>query len=135
MPEFQMPFESNEDATEFKNLDSFTQGYVEALFWTECNSDNEELEDKCFSDLAPGTLQEIIKDCKDFQETNKVLLGAAYTMSYNEEQAGHDYWLTRNGHGAGFWDRGIGGIGEKLSEACRYTEVCVYAGDDGKVYI
>ena len=22
-----------------------------------------------------------------------------------DEQAGHDFYLTRNGHGAGFWDR------------------------------
>ena len=21
-----------------------------------------------------------------------------------DEYAGHDFWLTRNGHGAGFWD-------------------------------
>lgn len=24
----------------------------------------------------------------------------------NLEQAGHDFWLTRNRHGAGFWDDG-----------------------------
>ena len=30
-------------------------------------------------------------------------------------QHGHDYWLTRNGHGAGFWDRGYGPVGDRLS--------------------
>lgn len=35
------------------------------------------------------------------------------------EQAGHDFWLTRCGHGAGFWDRGYGPIGKKLSEIAR----------------
>ena len=34
-------------------------------------------------------------------------------------QLGHDLWLTRNGHGAGFWDRGLGELGERLSEAAR----------------
>lgn len=41
---------------------------------------------------------------------------------WTAEQFGHDAWLTRNGHGVGFWDRyhsdSIGGrIGEALSEA------------------
>lgn len=32
------------------------------------------------------------------------------------EQIGHDFILTRNGHGAGFWDRGLGEIGDRLTE-------------------
>ena len=31
------------------------------------------------------------------------------------EQLGHDFWLTRNRHGAGFWDRGLGEVGDKLT--------------------
>ena len=47
---------------------------------------------------------------------------------------GHDFWLTRNRHGAGFWDRGLGELGERLTEACRpYGEVNLYVTDDGKV--
>lgn len=34
------------------------------------------------------------------------------------EQIGHDITLTRNRHGAGFWDRGYAkGIGDRLTEA------------------
>lgn len=36
-----------------------------------------------------------------------------------ESWAGHDFWLTRGGHGTGFWDRGLGELGERLSEAAR----------------
>ena len=35
------------------------------------------------------------------------------------EQLGHDLWLTRNGHGAGFWDRGLGALGERLTETAK----------------
>lgn len=28
-----------------------------------------------------------------------------YLSDDHIEQAGHDFWLTRNGHGTGFWDR------------------------------
>lgn len=32
---------------------------------------------------------------------------------------GHDLALTRNGHGTGFWDRGLGELGDRLSEATK----------------
>ena len=51
------------------------------------------------------------------------------------EQLGHDLWLTRNYHGAGFWDRGLGEIGDKLTElAHSYGVITLYIGDDGKIY-
>jgi hypothetical protein len=74
-------------------------------------------------------------------------LALAYASGdYSEERAGHDYWLTRNGHGAGFWDReeltGIivgarneTNVGDVLSDRCRHRDVSLYAGDDGKLYI
>ncbi len=34
-------------------------------------------------------------------------------MSY----AGHDFWLTRGGHGVGFWDRGLDALGDRLTAA------------------
>lgn len=45
-----------------------------------------------------------------------------------EAWAGHDFWLTRRGHGAGFWDRGLGDLGKRLSEA---ANAC---GDTGYPY-
>lgn len=51
------------------------------------------------------------------------------------DRAGHDFWLTRCGHGAGFWDRGLGDIGCKLTEAASvYGSVDLYIGDDGLIY-
>jgi hypothetical protein len=39
---------------------------------------------------------------------------------YTWGQLGHDLWLTRNGHGAGFWDSGLpDGLGERLSAVAR----------------
>jgi len=36
-----------------------------------------------------------------------------------EAQAGHDFWLTRNGHGAGFWDGDWPETGDALTEASK----------------
>lgn len=33
---------------------------------------------------------------------------------------GHDLWLTRCGHGAGFWDRGYGPVGDRLSDIAKH---------------
>ena len=50
-------------------------------------------------------------------------------------QAGHDLWLTTNGHGVGFWDRGLGDLGDKLTELCKqFPEVYMYA-ENGFYYL
>lgn len=36
-----------------------------------------------------------------------------------DEQLGHDFSLTRNGHGAGFWDRGTGALGDWLTRVSK----------------
>jgi len=49
---------------------------------------------------------------------------------------GHDFALTRNRHGAGFWDLGLGELGDRLTEAANvYGSVDVYLGDDDQVYV
>jgi len=87
--------------------------------------------DYCSADIHPDTLAEMTSDCEDFTEANSELLEQAYaTGNYDEGQAGHDFWLTRNGHGAGFWDRGLGKIGDQLTEAAKsYGSVNLYAYD------
>jgi hypothetical protein len=67
---------------------------------------------------------------------------------YDASRLGHDLWLTRNKHGAGFWDRDEldyteedrqedgPTLGECLT-ACadKMGECYAHAGDDGLVYI
>jgi hypothetical protein len=143
------------DEPAFRELDSFTQAYIEAMFWTEhapgvsteeWNATEDHAEgsipdDVGFDDLSDESLASIVADCREWQEANATDLALAYEafhangMAYDEASAGHDYWLTRNGHGAGFWDRGLGELGDRLSKACGRHEVYIYLGDDGKVYV
>lgn len=81
-------------------------------------------------DLASETEDAMIQDCEAFYDAN-----ADDLATLDAEQVGHDFWLTRNGHGAGFWDRGLGALGNRLSDACRpYGDFNLYVGNDGKVY-
>jgi hypothetical protein len=51
-------------------------------------------------------------------------------------RAGHDFWLTRNGHGAGFWDgEWYKEVGERLTKASKaFGEVNIYVGDGDLIY-
>jgi hypothetical protein len=50
-------------------------------------------------------------------------------------QTGHDFVLTRNGEGTGFWDRGLGEVGDRLTAQCEpYGGFHLYAGDNGALY-
>lgn len=116
-------------------LDAFTAAYLECALWS-TNDDSDErggnpLDDNyTVNDIAPEALEEAIADCKAFQADH------AADIDGNEEQAGHDFWLTRNGHGAGFWDGDWPReVGERLTEASKvYGGVDLYVGDDGLIY-
>ena len=87
------------------------------------------------TDLAPETVKAIIEDCEQFERENEALLEKAFEMGYSECSVGYDLFLTRNGHGCGFWDRDLEDIGDELTTACKKMgEFDLYIGDDGKLY-
>ena len=117
------------------DLDKFTIGYIACALWSSTDGNQEPLDNNYnIEDIAPNTLQGMVEDCADFQAKNAELL-AAISGYGHREQAGHDFWLTRNRHGAGFWDRGLDAIGELLTKSSHaYGTVDLYVGDDGKIY-
>lgn len=132
MPEFILDHGSAEGSRAFASLDEFTQAYVEAMFFTSSGYEEDgDLQDASFGELAPETLAKIIHDCELFQKDNADLIGDEWS------QAGHDFWLTRNHHGAGFWD----GDWEEpeataLTDAAHgYGSIGLCRGDDGRPYV
>lgn len=52
------------------------------------------------------------------------------------ESFGHDFILTANSHGAGFWDRGYGQDGDILTDIAKpYGDISLYVGDNGTLYM
>lgn len=139
----------------FQALDAFTQGYIEAMFFTEtdpsvtladCEAGEVEWNegtvpvDSGFADLHPDSLEAIKALCERFQTHARHTLSEAYAVeidtldkgriNYDPNWAGHDFWLTRNDHGAGFWDRGLGQVGDDLTELAKaYGEANVWFAD------
>lgn len=125
--------------TEFygMNESSFINGYIECMLWSSYSEGGEENEigNLVNYPLADCTMDQVRKDCLSFIRDNKSLLSQVYKNLDGYSSAGHDFWLTRNGHGAGFWDRGYGVIGDALTDrATEYKELSVYVGDDGFIY-
>lgn len=125
-------------------LDEFTRAYIETALWS--SSDGEEALDANYDkgDIADETLAKMVEDCRLFQEQNGETIRAAIEtgeVKFGPDfgpmgRAGHDFWLTREGHGAGFWDGDWPEeAGKKLTEASKKFgsfDLCV--GDDGKIY-
>jgi hypothetical protein len=116
-------------------IDRFTLGYIEAALFTtfdESTPAGGEPLDQNYgpADLAPETLRSMIADCQKFQDANRADLDHARSSEYN----GHDFWLTRNEHGTGFWDRDLGEVGDRLTAAAHtFGGVWLYV-HEGRIY-
>lgn len=116
-------------------MDNFTEAYIECALWASLDEDGAPF-DESNAELAPQTLQDMENDCREFQTRAKVLLEDAYDcVAYSEARAGHDFWLTRCRHGAGYWDRGLGPVGDALTECAHaFGNRDLYRGDDNLIY-
>lgn len=111
------------------------QHYTEALFFTDSGDLGDPVEEG--AELLPSAAQQIGLDCLLFARVAWPLLTAPDAEtgnSWTASQAGHDFWLTRNGHGAGFWDREGLPFGEELTALCAvFGEQHPYMARPGKV--
>lgn len=95
--------------------------YLTAAEWADLPEDTEQGLD--FSQCAE---ESALFDCISFVENNWDLI-----KECSPEQVGHDFWLTRNHHGAGFWDRpevyGGEDNAQKLTDSAHsFGESCVF---------
>lgn len=119
------------------SFDEFVAGYVTCALWTE------ELDGKYSKDdFSESSMAKITEDCQKFFNENFYMWDTVDSGTEEftiHELAGHDLWLTRNGHGAGFWDRPkiYGQANSELLsiEARKFSNRNVYIGDDGKLEI
>lgn len=128
------------------HMDEFTLAYFEAALWTSTDDDGENLDENYgIEDFAPETSEKMSADCADFQERFDHLIekgGENLQLPPGGVgggiwgYAGHDFWLTRNRHGAGFWDGGWPEpeATELTNAAHEYGEFYLYVGDDGLIY-
>jgi hypothetical protein len=96
---------------------SFTQGYLDCAEWLL----DEEINRDKIRGWTRKAVAQAIAICHDFQTANADALGIYYDLSGRDEaSAGHDFFLSRNGHGAGFFDRGREPVFDQLQDAARH---------------
>jgi hypothetical protein len=126
--------------------DKFFKSYVETALWASIDEHGIPLDDLTYADaeLAEKTQLAMQRDCAEFEPRALELIAA-----YNDDKSAseqfspadghlaHDFWLTRNHHGAGFWDGDYPKpLGEQLTKLAQSFGQCdLYIGDDGKIYL
>ena len=123
----------------------FICGYVTAMLWSstdESTPSGGEPFNRNYSaqDLTPEARERIEIECRAFLYqagcwiTEEQFLGTR-TEATLAEYAGHDFWLTRVGHGAGYWDgdwaKHAGKVLSVHSKA--FGEIHPYVTDDKQI--
>lgn len=113
-------------------MDASLKAYLVCALWSSCNEAGDPLDDDYgIEDIDPQSVKEQAEQLVDFIEANTPDIAES---GLSDEQVGHDFWLTRNRHGAGFWDRGLGAVGDRLADAAKvYGEVYIGENGDGTV--
>jgi hypothetical protein len=113
-------------------LDDMHKQYLETALWSSTSDDGTPLDENNTIDaLSESFVNESLNDCKAF--INKA---GATLDNIDAGNVGHDFWLTRNGHGAGFCDGDYSdNIGKKLTSISdEFSETHLYVGDNGNIY-
>lgn len=110
----------------------FIHGYLICALWSSSDDEDTPLDQLYgISDFTPDAEGKCKSSCNDFFDANRADIETACSRpGYTFEYAGHDFWLSRNGHGAGYFDRGLGKEGDQLQAAARaYGSVDLYVSD------
>lgn len=108
--------------------DDLFAGFVGASLWTGTywsGNDDDEPEEldqhvEAPDDLPDDVICKMVTVLHDFITRITMLHPhelEAYLRTFDSISLGHDFALTREGHGAGFWDRGLGETGDVLTSA------------------
>lgn len=85
-------------------------------------------------DINPNSLIQAYLDIKKFIN-NAGSIAIIEALENNDKfQLGMDIWLTRNRHGAGFFDHGYDNIKQLTTAAENLKEVDLYIGNDNKLH-
>ena len=135
-----------------EQIETITKHYLIALLWTmpgddDCENPGDFI---AIKDLPQKTIRKAKQDVIAFVDACGELFDKAiecHSDGYSkhlddgsvEAAFGHDFAITRNGHGLGYWDSDNEGLprllGYALTRICEsFGEANLYIGDDGRVY-
>jgi hypothetical protein len=127
---------TNNDAmnSDFEDESDETESEIQFMRIMKNNLQNKSIESFTREDIDPNSLIQAYLDIKNFiTAAGSVAITEALTEN-DKFQLGMDIWLTRNRHGAGFFDRNYEHEKELETAAQNLKEVDMYIGDDNKLH-
>jgi hypothetical protein len=130
----------------FDELDPMARQYVATALWSTTDGttpDGGDPLDRRYTgtDIEYQSLARMVADCDAFRDLVAAELPFVLAEC-DEADLGHDLWLTRAGHGAGFWDGAYAwldreglNVGEMLTRLCkRLPARSLYVGDEACIH-
>lgn len=121
-----------------EDFHTLAEGYVKSMMWCNTMDHSDETNELEFVSVGDGdqlqirTLEDAAKDVADFVSANHE--NCKKLMQELDEGwgcIGHNFALSRNGHGAGFFDSGAT-VADEMQEASKpYGECTWYVYDEG----
>ena len=119
---------------DFINIDAIVDSYLETVLWVGNDESSDFItKDLTIHDFDEKSKAQVKEDIIDFLEkAHSQDETTAELASYNESSFGHNFFLSRNRHGSGFFDED----NNKLQEiSYSFGPSDFYIGDDGKGYL
>lgn len=143
------PLNPNDRTDLHTNFRELFTAYLAAALWSSTDDDGVPLDAKYdYGNFEPETMEALEAFARVFYARHACYIEARIEKRGTEyadgghsiwEQAGHDLWLTQNGHGAGFWDRPEelwGPYADMFTKAAKALgEIDLYVGDDRRLYV
>lgn len=117
-------------------IERVAHAYMVAGLWVGLADDGESPLDENYSvdDITDEARILMAEDVRDWVVENEELVLEYLRSGMQPEQLGHDLWLTAEHHGAGFWDRGLGILGELLTKQAHLHTVPFLYAENGKIH-
>ena len=112
-------------------------GYRKAALWSSTDHDDTPLDSGGYS-LSREAQRQMRDEVIEFIVSNvEHIRPYLETIGEGWGQVGADFWLTRNRHGAGFWDRGVAGpaVEALVESAHAYGAQSLMVDESGEVVI
>ena len=127
-------------------FESFRDAYIATMLWSTHDESDEsggEPLDRnyCADDLSDEAQDQIDAECKAFLYRVAGFIEADPAAKFGPDfdlwgRAGHDFWLTRCGHGAGFWDGDWPVYGDMFTHVSKtFGNIDPLVGDDGLIHL
>lgn len=128
------------------SIEDIVDGYLEAQLWAGLDADryddygNSPTLDENYDrdDLSPEYVAAVTEELTEVVAQHPLavrmyLNNRSFDLSHGSVSSyfGHDFYLTREGHGTGFWDRYLGDLGRYLTDIAKSYGEASYLYDDG----